>query len=161
MNNIKDLVFLLWESQVDIITVQRENKSHKFLRNSKQKDFFFCPHNGEASQWKLYWKICYCSIVGSWVWLFATPWTTAGQAPLSTTISQSLLKFMSIESVTLSNHLILCHPLLLLPSTFSASGSLPMSWLFASGGQSSGASSFQRQSFQWIFRVDIDCFDWL
>ena len=48
--------------------------------------------------------------------LFVTPWTVALQAPLSSIISQSLLKFMSIESMMLSNHLILCHPLLLLPS---------------------------------------------
>ena len=54
----------------------------------------------------------------SHVCLFATPWTTACQAPLSSTISQSLLKFMSIKLVMLSNHLILCHPLLLLPSIF-------------------------------------------
>ena len=50
--------------------------------------------------------------------LFATPWTTAHQASLSITNSQSLLKFMSIELVMPSNHLILCHPLLLLPSIF-------------------------------------------
>ena len=55
----------------------------------------------------------------SHVWLFATPWTAACQASLSTiTNSQSLLKFMSIESVMASNHRILWHPLLLLPSTF-------------------------------------------
>ena len=48
----------------------------------------------------------------------ATPWTAAHQAPLSFTISQSLLKFISIGSVMPSNHLILCHPLLLLPSIF-------------------------------------------
>ena len=52
------------------------------------------------------------------VWLIATPWTAARQASLSITNSQSLLKFMSIESVMLSNNLILCHPLLLLPSIF-------------------------------------------
>ena len=46
--------------------------------------------------------------------LFATPWTAAWQAPLSFTISWSLLRFMSIESVMLSNHLIVCHPLLCL-----------------------------------------------
>ena len=50
--------------------------------------------------------------------VFATPWTSAHQASLSFTISQSLLNLMSIESVMLSNHLILCHPLLLLPSVF-------------------------------------------
>ena len=62
------------------------------------------------------------SLVGvyllSHVWLFAALWTAACQAPLSSVISQSLLKFMCIESVMLSNHLILCHPLLLLPSIF-------------------------------------------
>ena len=52
----------------------------------------------------------------SHVGFFATLWTVARQAPLSPIISWSLLKFMSIELVMLSNHLILCHPLLLLPS---------------------------------------------
>ena len=47
-----------------------------------------------------------------------TPWTTASQSSLSFTISQSLLKLMSIESMKPSNHLILCHPLLLLTSIF-------------------------------------------
>ena len=54
----------------------------------------------------------------SCVQLSETPWTTAHQASLSITISQSLPKPMSIESVIPSNHLILCHPLLLLPSIF-------------------------------------------
>ena len=53
-------------------------------------------------------------------WLFATPWTAAHQASLSLTNSRSLLKLMSIESVMPSNHLILCHPLLLPPSIFSS-----------------------------------------
>ena len=52
------------------------------------------------------------------VQFFATPWTAAHQASLSITNSRSLLKLMSIESVMPSNHLILCHPLLLLPSIF-------------------------------------------
>ena len=52
------------------------------------------------------------------VQLFATPWTAARQASLSITNSQRLLKLMSIESVMPSNHLILCHSLLLLPSIF-------------------------------------------
>ena len=50
------------------------------------------------------------------VWLFATPWTAAHQASLSITNSQSFLKLMSIESVMPSNHLVLCCPLLFLPS---------------------------------------------
>ena len=54
----------------------------------------------------------------SHVQLFATPWTAACQTPLSSTISWNLLKFTFIEPVRLPNHLILCHPLLLLPSIF-------------------------------------------
>ena len=52
------------------------------------------------------------------VWLFATPWTATWQASLSLTVSRSLTKFMSIALVMPSNHLILCHPLFLLPSIF-------------------------------------------
>ena len=53
--------------------------------------------------------------------LFATPWTAAHQTSLSITSSQTLLKLMSIKLVKTSNHLILCHPLLLLPSVFPSS----------------------------------------
>ena len=53
--------------------------------------------------------------------LFATPWTAARQGSVSMTNSWSLLKLMSMESVMTSNHLILCHPLLLLPSIFHSS----------------------------------------
>ena len=56
----------------------------------------------------------------SYVRFFATPWTAALQASLSITNSQSLLKLMSVELAMPSNHLILCHPLLLLPSIFSS-----------------------------------------
>ena len=68
------------------------------------------------------------------VQLFAAPWTAAHQASLSITNSQSLLKLMSIESVMPSNHLILCRPLLLLPSgflsirVFSNESVLPIRW---------------------------------
>ena len=69
------------------------------------------------------------------IWLFVTPWTAAHQACLSFTISWSLLKPMSMESVMPSNHLILCHLLLLLPSVFSSirvfsnESALPIRWL--------------------------------
>ena len=63
------------------------------------------------------------------------------QTCLSITNSWSLVKLMPIESVMPSNHLILCHPLLLLPSIFPASGSFQMSQFFASGGQSVGVSA--------------------
>ena len=58
----------------------------------------------------------------SCVQLFVTPWTAACQASLSITNSWSLLKLMSIELVMPSNYLILCHPLLLLPSIFPSIG---------------------------------------
>ena len=77
----------------------------------------------------------------SHVRLFVTQWTAAPQASLSITISWNLLKFMSIELVMPSNHLFLCHPLSSCPQSFSASESFPMSWLFASGGQSIRASA--------------------
>ena len=77
----------------------------------------------------------------SCVQLFVTPWTAARQAFLSITNSRSLLKLMSIESVIPSNHLILCRPLLILPSIFPPSGSFQMSQLFTSGGQSIGVSA--------------------
>ena len=104
-----------------------------------------------------------CCIVSLWwlssvqslshIQLFATPWTTACQASLSFTISQSLLKLMSIEPMMPSNHLVLCHP-------FSSS-------VFPSIRVFSNESALhhqvakvlelqlQHQSFQWIFRVDF------
>ena len=67
-------------------------------------------------------QYCFCFVVVvqslNHVPLFATSWTAAGQASPSFTISWSLLKLMSIESVKPSNHLVLCHPLLPLPSVF-------------------------------------------
>ena len=70
---------------------------------------------------------------------FATPWTAACQAFLSFTISRSLLKLMSFESVMPSNHLVFCCCFLLLPSIFPSIRA--MSQFFASGGQSIGASA--------------------
>ena len=77
----------------------------------------------------------------SHVQLFATPWTAVCQASLSINNSQSLLKLISIESVMPSNHLILCRPLLLLPSIFPSIRSFPRSQFFTSGGQSIGVSA--------------------
>ena len=76
------------------------------------------------------------------VWLFATPQTAAHQASLSITNFQSLLKLMSIKSVMPSNHLILCRPLLLLPSIFPTSGPFQMSQFFTSGGQNVWVSAY-------------------
>ena len=78
----------------------------------------------------------------SHVWLFVTQWITARQVSVSITNSQSSLKLTCVESVMPSSHLILCRPLLLLPLLMlPASGSFPMSQLFAWGGQSIGVSA--------------------
>ena len=74
----------------------------------------------------------------SHVQLFGTPWTAAHKASLSITNSRSLHKLMSIESVMPSNHLILCHPLLLLPSIFP-SFRVFSQWVNTSGCESIGA----------------------
>ena len=74
----------------------------------------------------------------SHVWLFMTQWTAAWQTSVSITNSGTLLKLMSIESVMPSNHLILCHPLLLLPSIFPSIRVFQMNQFIASGGQSIG-----------------------
>ena len=81
----------------------------------------------------------------SQVQLFVTPWTSACQDSLSFTISLSLLKLMSTESVIPSNHLILC---------CHQHQSLQMSQLFASGGKVLELQ-LPHQSFQWIFKVDF------
>ena len=92
----------------------------------------------------------------SCVWFFAIPWIAAGQAPLSSTISWSLLKFTSIESVMLSDHLIFCHPLLppsIFPGIRVFSNELvhrirrPKYWSFS-------ISSFNEYSGLISFRID-------
>ena len=88
-----------------------------------------------------------------------TLWTAAFQAFLSFTISWSLLKLVSIELMTPCNHLILCHPFLLLPF-FPASGSFLVSQLVLSGGQSIGASvsaSVLPMSIQDRFPLGLTC----
>ena len=84
------------------------------------------------------------------------PKNEACQATLSFTISQSLLKFLSIELVMLSNHLILCHPLLLLPSIFLSQHQSLFQWVLSSHQEAKVLELLlQHQSFQWIFRVDF------
>ena len=101
--------------------------------------YFLPDHN------LIYWEKAYLEFSSaqslSRVRLFATPWTTAHQVSLSITNSWSSPKPMAIKSVMPSNHLILCHPLLLLPPSPPASESFPMSQLFAWGGRSTGISA--------------------
>ena len=98
------------------------------------------------------------------VQLFATPWTVARQASLSIINSQSLLKLMSIDSVMPSNHLILCCPLLLLPSifpsirVFSKESVLRIKWLKYWSFSFSISSS---KEYPWLISFRIDWFDLL
>ena len=123
---------------------------------------FFCPFFKEKKKFvclfvclfddiQLYELfIYYCYSVTS---TLVTPWTAAHQASLSFTLSQSLLKFMSIEPVMPSNHLILHHPLLLLHSSLSQQQHL-FQWV-GSSHQVAKFLEFQlhHQFFQWILRV--------
>ena len=95
----------------------------------------------------------------SCVQLFETLWTAACQASLSIRNSQGSLKFMSIESVMPSNHLILCHPLFFLPLIF------PSIRVFSNESFSHQVAKvlefqLQHQSFQWIFRLISFRIDW-
>ena len=101
----------------------------------------YAPRKDPNTKKHILYESIYVAVVQllSQAQLFVTPWAAAGQASLSFTISWSLLKFMSIESVMLSNYLIVCHPLLLSLESCPASGSFPMSQVFASAIQSTGA----------------------
>ena len=105
--------------------------------------YSWIPYKQKLSLWQAS-SVQFCRSVAqslSHVRPFATPWITARQASLSITNCWSSPKFMIIESVIPSSHLILCRPLFLLPSMFPASESFPKSEVFASGGQSIGASA--------------------
>ena len=104
---------------------------------------------------KFPWYLKYLPVVQSLncVQLFSASWTTACKAPLSSTVSWSLLKFISIELVMLSNHLTLCPP----PSPFAFNLSQHQG-LFQSVNTSCQVAKvleLQHQAFQWIFRVDF------
>ena len=103
-------------------------RSHKEADTTEQVSLHFCKFTHFS---------CIITVVIQWLshgWLFATPWTAARQASQSFTISWSLLELMFIELVMPSNHLILCRPLLLLPSifpsirVFSRESVLPIRW---------------------------------
>ena len=121
--------------------------------------------NTGASQYEVVWTVSRGGRVSketaqfssvqllSHVRLFATPWTAVHQASLSITNSWSLFKLMSIASVLPSNHLILCHPLLLPPSTFPSIRVFSNESVLHTGGQSTGVSASAS-----VFPMDIQ--DW-
>ena len=98
----------------------------------------------------------------SCVQFFVTPWTAACQAFLISTVTESILKFMCIESVMLSNHRILCHPLLLLPSIFPSifSNELALHIRGSKYQKFSFSISFSNE-YSGLFSFMIDWFDLL
>ena len=113
----------------------RESQSWNLCWANPNLDFLQAYRCEEVNVSTLMWRVVQSL---SCVWLFVTPWTAVFQASPSFTISQGLLKLMSIE-LMLSNH-ILCFPLFLLLSIFPSIKVFSMSWLIASGGQNIGAS---------------------
>ena len=105
-------ILIRWTRIFQVLVIQNSNMygkrwTTKLIRKRRLRKFTFNGKKGMSSVHSL-----------NRVWFFATPWTTAHQASLSITNSRSLLKLSLIESVMPSNHFILCHPLLLLPSIF-------------------------------------------
>ena len=144
------------------LTVESLTWSHTpfWLLPSPSPPLFYCCFLEIPTRWIVVLVVVVQLL--SHVWLFVTPWTAAHQAPLSSTVSWSLLKFMSIELVMLSNHLIFCHHFLLL-SSFPESS--PASSLFQWVRSSYQVAKvlklqLQHQSFLWIFMVDF-LQDWL
>ena len=147
-------------SVLPLTTSLRETSYSRYFLGIGTEVSFFCnflplfmgvglPRRAEVSIWSS--QSVYSL---SHVQLFAAPWTAALQASLSITNSQSVLKLMSIKWVMPSNQLILCHPLLLLPSVF------PSIRVFSNVNSSLQVAKvlelqLQHQSFQWIFRVDF------
>ena len=104
---VDQVMSLLFNTQSRYVIALVPRSKHLWISWLQSLSQFFC-------------NISYLFVVQPFspTWLFATPWTTAHQASLSFAVSQRSLKLMSIESVMPWNHLILCHPLLLLPSIF-------------------------------------------
>jgi len=133
-------------------TKSRESESCSVVSSSLQPHVLYSPWNSPGQNTGLgRQKQSVQSL--SYVRLFVSPWTAACQTSLCITNSWSLLKVMSIALVMSSNHLILCHPLLLLLSIFPSirvfSNELVLQVVKELEFQ------LQHQSFQWIFRTDF------
>ena len=106
-----------WGTQKCIENCHWARQSLRMLQGSQERETGKSRAGGGDTWLDLHFKKIVVQLLNH-VQLFGTPWTTACQTSPSFTISWNLLKLMSIESVMLSNHFILCHPHLLLPSVF-------------------------------------------
>ena len=136
-NNCIPVWNVWWQIQTQSLWTHRGRSCSAVLELVKEMlSFSPCGASEELSQ-KLAknWFLVVQSL--SHVWLFVSPWT----APLSSTTSRSLLRFMSIELGMPSDHLTSAAPFSFYPQSFPASGTFPMSWLFASDDQNTRASA--------------------
>ena len=112
---------ITWESLLKCMFTCIRLKDSDFIDmewDSKVFKYSLIYQDVGATPWEIWWERLDIVQLLSCVQVFLTSWPAACQVPLSFTVSHSLLKFVSIESVMLSNHLILCCPLLLLLSLF-------------------------------------------
>ena len=130
-----------------------------YIRREQQLDWQFSIAKKEAQRQ----RNLQCSVQSlSHAPLIATPWTTACQSSLSITNTQNPPKLMSTKLMMPSNHLILCCPLLLLPSIFPSVRVLPVNQFFTSGGQSikvSALASSPSNEYSGLISFGIDWLD--
>jgi len=148
---------VLWKINKTDKTDKEKERRHKFPKSSVKRDYHCrCCRAGKMINKKTLRITLHTSVqLLGHVRLFVTPWTAAHQASLSITNSWSLRKLMSIESVMPSNHLILCHHLLFLPSIFP-SIRVFFKWVSSLHQVAKVLElQLQHQSFQWTFRTDL------
>ena len=150
----------IWKNQMKISNL-------KSIACGMENSFYGLIKKFNKAEENLSLKICHGIFTVHWftnfpvvqslsrVWLSVTPWAAASQAPLSSTISWSLLKFMSIDLVMPYNHLILGSTFSFCFQSFSVLGSFPMSWSPILHVAKVLELQLQYQSFQWIFKVDF------
>ena len=127
------------KGNIGVLLLMRKGKEHAISSQLLSGETrIWSPHCLTSTS--IFFYSC-CLVTKSYLTLCNLMDYTASQAPLSSTISWSSLKFKSIKLVMLSNQLILCHPLLLLPSIFTSIRVFSSDWLFTSGGQSIEASA--------------------
>ena len=131
---------LLWQSKL-ANTVFKNTHEWILVFNQFENFFRVVKHLHLIYFATMFFLIVVAAHSLSCVWVLPPPWTAAHQASPSFTISQSLLKLMSIEPVMPSNHLILCCSLLLVPSIFPSIRLFSNESALSSGGQSTGASA--------------------
>ena len=143
--------FTLWVTREALFHVIFPTQGSRLCLLHWQVDYLPLSHLGSP----IYMCIFVVVQLLSCVWFFVTLWTAAHQASLSFTISRSLLKLISIESVMPSNHLVFCCPLLLLSSVFP-SIRVFFQWVGSSHQVATILElQLQHQSFQWIFSIDF------